>query len=324
LFKSLLFLGAGSVLMATGTREMDNLGGLIHRLPVTAFMFLIGALSISALPPFNGFISEWLTFQSILSGVVLPQWLLKFSLPVVGAMLALAAAFTAVCFVKVYGVVFLGRARSVVAAQAREVSGSMLVSMGVLAALCAMIGVLPSGVLTCLRPLAMELLPNATAPLPNADWLMLRPQEIDGSSYSGLIMFAAIAFMTSVLVFFIHQFASNRVRRVDIWDCGFPCAQTNTQYTASSFAQPIRRIFGSVVFSAKESVMMPEPGDVRAAQFHVSLRDHLWEIFYAPVARWVNALSDKFDVLQSFNISSHLSLMFGALVLLLVLVAVIQ
>ena len=324
LFKSLLFLGAGSVLTSTGTREMEKLGGLIHKMPITAFIFLIGALSISALPPFNGFISEWLTFQSILSGIVLPQWLLKFSLPVVGAMLALAAAFTAVCFVKVYGVVFLGRARSAEAENAHEVGGAMLVSMGVLALLCTVIGVLPSGVLDFLRPRVSALLPNVTTPLQHSDWLMLRPQEADGSSYSGLIILGAIAFMTSVLVLCIHQFASNRASRGDIWDCGFPCAQTNTQYTASSFAQPIRRIFGTVLFSAKESINMPEPGDLRAAQFKVHLRDHLWEKFYAPVVRWMNFLSEKCDATQFLTIRSYLSLMFGALVLLLVLVAVIQ
>jgi formate hydrogenlyase subunit 3/multisubunit Na+/H+ antiporter MnhD subunit len=222
IFKSLLFFGAGSVLTATGTRDMEKLGGLIHRMPKTGFMFLIGAMSISALPPFNGFISEWLTFQSILSGVVLPQWLLKFSLPVVGAMLALAAAFTAVAFVKVVGIVFLGRARSVDAEQAHEVGGAMLTAMGVLTLLCVVIGVLPSGVLDILRPLVTGLFSGHEVLLPNTNWVMLRPQEVDGSSYSGLIILASIAFMASLLVFCIHQFASNRVRRSDIWDCGFP------------------------------------------------------------------------------------------------------
>lgn len=324
LFKSLLFLGAGAVLTATGTREMEKQGGLIHRMPVTALIFLVGALSISALPPFNGFISEWLTFQAILSGIVLPQWLLKFSMPVVGAMLALAAAFTAVCFVKVYGVVFLGRARSEAAEKAQEVGWAMLGSMGVLAVLCTAIGIMPSGVLAFLRPLVTELLPNTTTPLANTNWLMLRPQEVTGSSYSGLIILAAVGFMTTVLVLCIHHFASDRVRRGDIWDCGFPNKQTNTQYTASSFAQPIRRIFGVVVFSAKIDITMPEPGDMRPAQFKLHLRDHLWEVFYAPVVRWMNFLAEKFDETQFLTIRSYLSLMFAALVLLLVLVAVIQ
>ncbi|HEV3175880.1 MAG TPA: proton-conducting transporter membrane subunit, partial [Stellaceae bacterium] len=112
MFKSLLFLGSGAVLVATGERDMEHLGGLIHRMPRTAFVFLIGSVAISALPPFNGFVSEWLTFQAILDGSLLPQWLLKFAVPLVGAMLALSAALAAVCFVKAFGVVFLGRPRT--------------------------------------------------------------------------------------------------------------------------------------------------------------------------------------------------------------------
>ena len=112
LFKSLLFFGAGAVLTATGERNMEKLGGLIHRMPQTAFAFLIGCVAISALPPLNGFVSEWLTFQAILVSPQLPQWGLKLIVPAVGALLALSAALAAACFVKAFGVTFLGRARS--------------------------------------------------------------------------------------------------------------------------------------------------------------------------------------------------------------------
>ena len=324
LYKSLMFFGAGGVLSATGTRDMEKLGGLIHRMPVTSFVFLIGAMAISALPPLNGFISEWLTFQTILNGPELPQWAIKFSLPVTGAMLAMAAAFTAVCFVKLYGIVFLGRARSTEAEHAHEVGGFMLAAMSILATLCIIIGVLPSGVLQLLRPVVTGLLSDAAAPLQNSDWLILRPNEASGSSYSGLIILGAVAAMTIVVVFVIHQFASNRMRRSAIWDCGFPNTQTDTQYTASSFSQPIRRIFGSVVFSANETVVMPDPAELRAARFSVYLRDHIWNTLYMPVARRVMAWAEKFNRLQSLTIRHYLSLMFTVLVLFLVIVAVIQ
>ena len=110
-FKTLLFCGAGAVLHATGERNMEKLGGLIHRMPATALLFLIGSAAISALPPLNGFVSEWLMFQAILASPTLPQWALKFELPAIGAMLALAAALAATCFVRAFGVVFLGRPR---------------------------------------------------------------------------------------------------------------------------------------------------------------------------------------------------------------------
>jgi formate hydrogenlyase subunit 3/multisubunit Na+/H+ antiporter MnhD subunit len=97
-FKSLLFFGAGAVLTATGERDMDKLGGLIHRMPFTSFVVLVGCVAISALPPFNGFVSEWLIFQAVLQSPDLPQWALKIMVPAVGAMLAFAAALAAACF----------------------------------------------------------------------------------------------------------------------------------------------------------------------------------------------------------------------------------
>ena len=118
LFKSLLFFGAGAVLNATGERDMEKLGGLIHRMPQTAVAMLVGCVAISALPPFNGFVSEWLTFQAILLSPQLPSWGLKLIIPAVGALLALSAALAAACFVKVFGVCFLGR-RAHAAAAAR-------------------------------------------------------------------------------------------------------------------------------------------------------------------------------------------------------------
>src|SRR5579859_6656042 len=126
LFKSLLFFGSGAVLGATGERDMEHLGGLIHRMPQTAFVFLVGCAAISALPPLNGFVSEWLTFQAIVLHPAMPQWGLKISIPADGALLALSAALAAACFVKAFGVSFLGRPRTQRAAQAHEVDGFSL------------------------------------------------------------------------------------------------------------------------------------------------------------------------------------------------------
>src|SRR5512143_3124283 len=135
-FKSLLFFGAGAVLNSTGEREMEHLGGLIHRMPQTAFVFLVGCVAISALPPLNGFVSEWLTFQAILLSPQLPSWGLKVLVPGVGALLALSAALAAACFVKAFGVTFLGRPRSPAAANAREVDRFSLVTMFAFELLC--------------------------------------------------------------------------------------------------------------------------------------------------------------------------------------------
>ncbi len=151
-FKSLLFFGAGAVLNATGERDMEHLGGLIHRMPQTAFVFLVGCVAISALPPLNGFVSEWLTFQAILISPQLPAWGLKFLVPAVGALLALSAALAAACFVKAFGVSFLGRPRTPAAAKAQETDSNSLAAMYFLAALCLVAGILPGIFIDALAP----------------------------------------------------------------------------------------------------------------------------------------------------------------------------
>ena len=143
-FKSLLFLGAGAILHATGRRDLDGLGGLIHRMPRTAAFFLVGALAISALPPLNGFVSEWLLFQAVIAAPALPQAALHFASPAIGAMLALAAALAAACFVRVYGTAFLGRPRSAEAAGAHDVPLVQQAAMGGLALLCILGGLMGS------------------------------------------------------------------------------------------------------------------------------------------------------------------------------------
>jgi formate hydrogenlyase subunit 3/multisubunit Na+/H+ antiporter MnhD subunit len=163
-FKSLLFFGAGAVLSATGERDMERLGGLIHRMPKTAFAFLAGCIAISALPPLNGFVSEWLTFQAILQSPELPQWALKIMVPAVGAMLALSAALAAACFVKAFGITFLGRPRSDVAREARETDSLSLAAMFVLAAACLAAGILPGFVIDALAP-ATQALAGSRMPL---------------------------------------------------------------------------------------------------------------------------------------------------------------
>ena len=157
IFKSLLFFGAGAVLTATGERDMEHLGGLIHRMPQTAFVFLVGCVAISALPPLNGFVSEWLTFQAILLSPQLPPWGLKLLVPAVGALLALSAALAAACFVKAFGVTFLGRAAHAGRRTAHETDRFSLAAMFVLAALCLVAGILPGLFIDALAPVVNSL-----------------------------------------------------------------------------------------------------------------------------------------------------------------------
>jgi len=322
IFKSLLFFGAGAVLSATGERDMEHLGGLIHRMPLTAFAFLTGCTAISALPPLNGFVSEWLTFQAILLSPDLPSWGLKILVPAVGAMLALSAALAAACFVKAFGVTFLGRPRTPVAAQAQEVDRSSLAAMLAFAALCLIAGVVPGLLIDALAP-AVRGLVGASMPAQTAiPWLSIVPIAESRSSYNGLLVFAFITLSTLLTIEIIHRFASHAVRRGPPWDCGYPDASAATQYSADSFAQPIRRVFGTVVFRASERVDMPRPGDARPARLTVSLRDLVWEAFYAPVAGFIAVVSERLNYLQFLTIRQFLSLVFVALVSLLLVVSI--
>ncbi len=323
-FKSLLFFGAGSVLAATGMRDMERLGGLVHKMPFTAFAFLIGSAAISALPPFNGFVSEWLTFQAILLSPQLPQWVLKFLAPAIGALLALAAALAAACFVKAFGITFLGRPRTPAAQDAREVDRFSLSAMFVLVILCLAAGILASYFIDALAPVVRMLAGARLSPQTGIKWLTIVPIAASRSSYNGLLLFVFIAVAAWLAAYIIHRWASHATRRSPPWDCGYPDASTATQYTAGSFAQPIRRVFGTLVFHAREEIYMPAPGDPQPARLEVHLRDLLWDILYAPVARGVAFAADALNRVQFLTIRGYLTLVSGALVALLVVLAVWQ
>ncbi|MBN9551708.1 MAG: hydrogenase 4 subunit B [Alphaproteobacteria bacterium] len=320
-FKSLLFFGAGAVLSATGERDMEKLGGLIHRLPVTSFVFLIGCVSISALPPFNGFASEWLVFQAILRSPELPQWGLKVIVPAVGGMLALSAALAAACFVKAFGITFLGRARSAVVEGAHEVDRWSLAAMAVLAALCLLAGILPGVIIDGLSPVTLSLVGDRMPVQMAEACLSIVPIAESRSSYNGLLVFGFIIVSASLAAFFIHRFASHATRRSIAWGCGFTDAVPAAQYTAVSFAQPIRRVFGGFAFRSRETVEMPAPGALEPARLKVDMHDVAWEIFYQPITGAIDFATERLNHLQFLTIRRYLTLVFLYLVILLLVLA---
>ena len=321
-FKSLLFFGAGAVLNATGERDMDHLGGLIHRMPQTAFVFLVGCVAISALPPLNGFVSEWLTFQAILLSPQLPSWGLKFLVPAVGALLALSAALAAACFVKAFGMSFLGRPRTSAATNARETDSNSLAAMYFLAALCLVAGVLPGIFIDALAPVTNALVGMSMPHQTGLDWLTVVPIAESRSSYNGLLVFIFVTLSGSIAAFAIHRLASDKLRRGPAWDCGYPESSPATQYTASSFAQPIRRVYGTTVFRAREIGEMPPPGATTPARLTVEIHDLIWDAAYAPIAAFIGYAAERLNVLQFLTIRRYLTLVFSALVLLLLVLAI--
>jgi hydrogenase-4 component B len=320
LFKSLLFLGAGAVLNATGERDMEHLGGLIHRMPITAVAFLAGCIAISALPPFNGFVSEWLTFQAILVSPQLPQWIPRLLVPAIGATLACSAALAAACFVKAFGMTFLGRPRSDAAKAASETDRWSQSAMLALAGLCLLAGILPGFVIDGVAPVTRMLVGARLAPQSTQPWLRIIPIDPARSAYNGALVFVMILIAAAATAFVVRRLASNALRRSPAWDCGFPDSSPTTQYTAGSFAQPIRNVFGSVVFRAREHVVMAKPGEISTARLHVELHDTIWETLYLPIIRVVDVMADRLNRLQFLTIRRYLTIVFAALILLLIIV----
>jgi len=322
LFKSLLFFGSGAVLTATGERDMERLGGLIHRMPQTAFAFLAGCAAISALPPLNGFVSEWMTFQAILLSPSLPQWGLKLAVPATGALLALSAALAAACFVKAFGVTFLGRPRTSAAANAGEADIYSRIAMFAWAGFCVLFGIFPALAIDALGPAVQSMLNSRLPPQLEIPWFLLIPIAGSRSSYDGLLVFIFIAASALLTVMAIHSLASRAIRRGPIWDCGFPDATPLAQYSAGSFAQPIRRVFGTLVFHAREKVTMPSPGDTAPAHFHVELRDPAWDRIYTPIKSAISFVAERLNLLQFLTIRRYLTLVFLTLVGLLLVLAI--
>jgi hypothetical protein len=154
------------------------------------------------------------------------------------------------------------------------------------------------------------------------NWLTIVPVAESRSSYNGLLVFMFIVLSGSIAAFVIHRLASNKLRRGPAWDCGYPDSSPATQYTASSFAQPIRRVYGTSVFLARETGDLPPPGATRSARFTIELRDLIWEGVYAPIAIFIEQATERLNVLQFLTIRRYLTLVFTALVSLLLALAI--
>jgi hypothetical protein len=194
--------------------------------------------------------------------------------------------------------------------------------MFALAALCLIAGVLPGYFIDALAPVAKSMVGASMPSQSGVPFLSIVPIAEGRSSYNGLLVFLFMVFSGVVAAVVIHQFASNRLRRGPAWDCGYPDPSIATQYTASSFAQPIRRVFGTLVFRASEHVEMPPPGDQRPARLAVRLTDTIWDALYEPIAVAVAFVADRLNRLQYLSIRHYLGFVFVSLVGLLLVLAI--
>ena len=204
-FKSLLFFGAGAVLHATGERDMETMGGLIHRMPAPRSPSSSAAWPLPALPPLNGFASEWLTFQAVLVHPEMPEWGLKLMVPVVGAALALAAALAAACFVRAFGIVFLGRPRTEAAGMAREADPWSIAAMFGFAAFCLLAGIFPGVVIDAIAPVARGLTGDRMPVQLSDAWMTITPMQAARSSYNGLLVFGFVTASILLAIGVVHR-----------------------------------------------------------------------------------------------------------------------
>ena len=321
MFKGLLFLGAGSLLYATHTRNMEEYGGLIRKMPWTAFFFLVGAVSISALPPSNGFVSEWLTFQSLFLSFQIPDLLMKMMLPIGAAMLALTGVLALACFAKAFGISFLAMPRSAHARNAREVPPAMRVGMAGLAIICVLLGVAPMVVVPAIDRVTAPLIGVSIADKVLAEGgLALMPMGVGSASISTPVLGILLTLLVPV-AWLIAVVIGGKLRKrfYKTWGCGITL-KPRMEYTATGFAQPIKQVFSTIYRpTVKLETDLLEESRYFAKRMH--FETHIEPVFqkylYDPVVRSLNAVADRLRVVQTGSLQLYLSYIFVTLLILL-------
>jgi len=307
-FKGLLFLGAGGVVMATGTRHVEEMGGLAKRMPWTALFFLIGAAAISGLPLLNGFASEWLLFQALLYGFHLSsEALIRFLFPVAGALLALTSALAAACFVKAFGITFLALPRGEGAEKAHESPWVMLAPQALLAAMCFVLGLAPGWVLGVLQGVTASLPGVRPAPgmVRGLFAIAPAPGRFDHLAPPLVALPLLLALGLMGAVFLSLRYA---VRRAPTWGCGGQLS-ARTEYTATAFSKPLMMIFAAIYRPTREVSRLGEvssyfPSEVR---YRAEIEPTFERFVYGPLTRGVLGAAERLKVIQAGSLHAYLA-----------------
>ncbi|PXW28440.1 hydrogenase 4 subunit B [Paraburkholderia caballeronis] len=316
-FKTLLFLGTGSVLHATGERNLGHLGGLIRTMKWTAWTALVGAFASAGLPPLGGFVSEWLLLQSFLFTPHLPDTFLNMVVPIIAALIALVAALGGYTMVKFYGIVFLGQPREAKLADAHDASPWERVGFVWLVVVCVLLGLLPVQFVAVLDRVT-HLLAGAGigATVAQHGWLLLAPTSADRASYMPAIFLAFFVGCCGLAWVVVRRFYHGRLRRAAPWACGHPFVTARMQDTAEGFGQPIREVFTPLFRIERE---LPSPFDAHPV-YRVTVTDRVWTLLYEPVGRAVKRVAALAGLLQTGRIAVYLMYSFVVLIVLLLLV----
>lgn len=322
-FKGLLFLGAGSIHYSTGTKNIEKLGGLIKKMPLTAVFFLVGSMSISALPPFNGFVSEWLTYQAMLMNIAAAGSLIKLVILISAALLALAGALAVYCFVKVYGIAFLAVPRSEQATNAVEVNRPMLSAMGILAGACALLGVFPLFFLKLLEPVTLQFMKtNIMGDIGGFSSFVTYPVSLSNVSISPLAVLLTSLLLVLILLLVLRTVFPGKVqRKYGTWDCGFTSLDPKMQYSATGFSKPARIVFRSIFKPQRELKVLAgiQPYFINAAKYTVSTFSVFEKSVYSPaVKRIINFARKARFTIQTGSIHTYLLYIFLTILLMFV------
>ena len=307
-FKGLLFLGAGTLAMTTGTRAIERYGGLLRRMPWTGLFFLVGAMAISGLPPLNGFASEWLTFQAFLFGFRgSTDPLVLFMFPVGGALLALTTALAAACFVKAFGISFLALPRSAAAKEAREAPVVMLAPQALLAVLCVLLGLFP-GVVLRVMGAVLASLPGVEQPADTMGKGFGMATDRGGFDHVIPVAFAFALLLGIVLAGLLAARAGVKVRRVPTWGCGGELS-AQTEYTATAFSKPLMMIFGAVYRPTRrvESLSAVSPYFPHEVRYHAEIEPTFERYIYNPLLRAVMRVANGLKVVQAGSLHAYLA-----------------
>jgi formate hydrogenlyase subunit 3/multisubunit Na+/H+ antiporter MnhD subunit len=311
LFKGLLFLGAGSVLHSTGTREIEHLGGLLKKMPWTGVTFLVGAVAICGLPPLNGFVSEFLIYLGAFAGMV--SLGVERALPLVGVTVSLAVigGLAAACFAKAFGIVFLGEPRTEAAHQAHEGSLTMQIPLAALALGCLLVALLAPFILSAMIPMVSQI--TSLSPTTVSESV----RDLSGPLWFIVLAGVGVCASGATVALWRRVLLSRKsVTETVTWDCGYAQPTARMQYTASSFAQPITELLAPVL-QTRRHIMPPQGFFPKAAQLETETPDVAHQRLYSPIFATVSRLLSRWRWLQHGQLQFYV--LYIALTLLVLL-----
>lgn len=322
IFKSLLFFAAGSVINQTHTRNIEEYGGLIKRMPQTALFFLVGALAISALPPFNGFFSEWMTFQTLFAGIrslsISTQWVFIFA----AGSLAFTGGLAAACFVKAFGIAFLARPRSEEATHAKESTMFLGGSMCVLAVLALGFGVFAGPISRLLSDVASSFTG------PGSAFSSSTASVTVGDGFASLsmpLLFGALILALIVVFGAVGVIAGKRkVVTSRTWDCGTDLTP-RMEISATGFSRSLITIFKGVLQPTQQTNIEYKDASIRyfpqASTVKLEIKDVYRMYLYNPLHALFLGISGYMKRIQGGNINMYVAYMFLMLLALLIFAA---